>query len=194
MQKILEHYEENRDRFRALDGVVNKAHTAITRGRFTKQAHGLLKSWEDAEDAVQITYTRLLDFVGKGGKIEDKHFDSYFTISLRNAITRVFNHRRGYPESNYEEQIARTLGSDTSEELAQMVWFSDHRTLVDNVIKVEDAIRGFSKKQKDVLSLLLDYQHTVNESAQLLDIPTQDVYNIVRKLKEHVKEVLDVGR
>ena len=183
MQQILEHYERNRDRPRVLANAVEQAYTTMDRGLDTKRAYRILRDWGDAEDAVQLTYQRLLEFVERGSIVVD-NFDGYFAIALRNACIRVKQHKKGLPVSNSEEAIEKVLDipHDVSpQEIAEE--FRDSRIIVDKVV------RRLSQRKQDVLKLIFDYGHTPAEVAQLLDIPVRESYNAMLRLKEGVNKL-----
>lgn len=178
MERLIKHFEKNMDTPRELEDVAHKAFTAIDRGRFTKQAYKQLKNWEDAEDAVQDAYARLLHAIDKG--IEIKKFDHYFTIVLRNAISDVFNKRRGMPDTVHPDTVEKLLEPEECEEVTGKS--------EEDLMTIRQVSKKLNPTYQAIIDLRFSYHHTNEEIVDILEVSPDKVKKAFYFLKKKLGE------
>ena len=181
MERLIEHFEKNRDSPRELADVANKAFTTIDRGYYTKVAYKFFKNWEDAEDAVQDAYTRLLHAINKG--IQIRKFDQYFNIVLRNAINDVFNKRRGMPDTVHPDAVDKVLEPDDLPDPKEV-----EQTTQEELRTIQQVSKDFNPMYKDIIELRFVHQHTSKEIIEVLGVLPNKVKKCLYKLKKALGE------
>ena len=179
MERLVKHYEKNGDTPRELDDVANKAFTTMDRGRFTKQAYKQLKNWEDAEDAVQDAYTRLIGAISRGVKIEK--FDHYFTIVLRNTIDDVFNKRRGMPDTVHPDEVDKVLEPNDLPDPKEV-----NKKTEEELKTILQVSKDFIPVYKDIIELRFVHQHTSKDIIDILGVLPNKVKKALHRLKKAI--------
>lgn len=174
-EAVEEHYKKDCDTLRALTKVDNHSFIAIDRGRYTKQAYKALKCWEDAEDAVQEAYRRILTAVSRGRVIED--IDKYFTIALRSSIIDTINYNRGRPPTVHPDTVDKLEAINEEilsyEEIAEVVKDLTHR---------------FTSREKDILYLRYEENLPYSDIQNILGISKVTVWNALNKLNKAIEK------
>ena len=186
MQAVEEHFTKNMSTTRALDDIKSKAWTAVRRGKWEGQAFKQLKNKEDAEDAVQEAYTRILEREARGGEIKD--LDRYFTIVLRNCISDVHKRNRNTPTTD---------SSDGSEDYnvpeEQKVYLEDELSRSEKIGDIARVTKHFSKVHQDIFELRYVYQHKYKEIMEVLNVSRPMVNKAIVKLNNALKESNEMG-
>lgn len=181
MERLIKHFEEHRDTTRELDDVANKAFTAIDRGYYTKVAYKFFKNWEDAEDAVQDAYARLLYAMDKG--IQIRKFDQYFNIVLRNAINDVFNKRRGMPDTVHPDELEKVLEPDDLPEPKEVAIKTEEELQI-----IEKVSKTLNPTYQDIITLRFFHGHTNEEIVEILGENPNKVKKAIYFLKKKIGE------
>jgi len=180
-EQVVEHFNKGKDSVLALEKVKNKAWTDILRGNYTVMANKQLKCWEDAEDAVQEAYTKVLEQLAKGKEI--KNLNGYFTIVLRHCIVDVYNRNRNRPDADSSD------GSEdynTDEENKEQL--EDYFLRLEELENVEKVLKKFPQHYQDIYKLKYIYEHSAKDIADVLGrglrTVTTALYRMNKKLKE----------
>lgn len=182
--KVEEHFNKHRDVPLALATVKSKAWTDMLRGKHTRYAYKQLKSWQDAEDAVQEAYTRVLEQVGKGKEI--RNLEGYFIIVLRSCIANVFNVNRNKPESDSCEG-----SEDYNIPEDQKEYLEDHFIRLSEIKNIQRISRQLPVHYQDIYTLKFVYEHSYEEIQEVLGVSRHVIKKAVTKLNKRLKEEED---
>lgn len=184
VEQVVEHFKKGKDTIRALDSVANKAWTGIVRGNYVVMANKQLKNWEDAEDAVQGAYTRILEQLAKGKEI--KNLNGYFTIVLRHRIIDIHNSNRNRPDTDSSD------GSEdynTAEEVKEQL--EDHFLRLEELKNVDKVVKQFPLRYQDIYKLKYIYEHSYVDIAEVLGMKVKTVETALYRMNKKLKEERD---
>ena len=144
-------------------------------------AYGLLKDRHLAEDAVQRTFSILIESLQKVNEPICNKTRNYLIIISRNECYKIFNDEKKYVyEDLQEEVIADTYDIELETESR------------DTQIKIMEMIKSMDKKYADVLMLKFFHEYSDKEIAQALNITPENVRVRINrgrnKLKAMIKE------
>jgi RNA polymerase sigma-70 factor (ECF subfamily) len=170
---IEEHFIANKDRLRVRDEPVNGSWIAINRGKLTAYANRRLQNWEDAEDAVQESYSRALQFIPSFNKSLD--FDNWFFIVLTNVVNDMIRNKGSAPEM--VEADDNTLTSEEfiapAEEPFHFMLYSEQDQRMSKVCS------QLSDRDASILSLYYSYGHSAPGIATLLGVNIATVNRVI---------------
>lgn len=178
--QIEEHYKNNSDRLRLRDEALNGAYVASIRGKMSKYAYRMLGNWEDAEDAVQDCYERVLRY--QTTFKEGSDFDSWVWIILINVINNI---RKG--KTNEPTIVEATDNISVDEYLTSSESPEESVTLLKWGKAFDSLSLKLSTRDVSILQLYFLYGHTMPDVSQILDV---NIHTIQRVIHENRKSVI----
>jgi RNA polymerase sigma factor (sigma-70 family) len=181
-KEIEAHWKKNGDKIKFKSK--ETASYDMIRGSLTRYAYGRLKSWQDAEDAVQEAYLHAVTYPPKG---EGHNFGGLYKIWLDQAIfnIRAKNHKRGMVEEeedidNESSGIENTESSELIPE--QAIDISGQTNLI------MDMTDGLKHKPKSIIRLALIFGYEYKEIEKILKVSPKTVDNTLTYFRQKVKE------
>lgn len=170
--QIEQHYKANADHLRVREEVANGAWLAVTRGKLTKYAYRMLGNWEDAEDAVQDCYERVLRYQGsfKG----DKDFEGWVFIILINVVNNIRAGRTNEPDTIEADD---TISSD--EYLAPHDTPEESVSLIRWTAAFDKLCLKLSHRDVSILQLYFLYGHTMPDVSEILGVNLHTVRRVI---------------
>lgn len=183
------HFKEHGDvvQFKQ-DGNPNASYEVI-RGDVTRYAYGLTKDWQDAEDAVQEAYCRILE----RGKEEDLNFGGLFKIILDHTMTDKFRkdavrshiqHEDLYVEGEDEEGPRSVVALAESDEPDPLLML-EFQQKIDFIM---DSSNKMNPKSKGIIRMAYIFGYTHTEIANILNVNRRKVDNLIARFKKKFEE------
>lgn len=148
-----------------------------------KIAYGILNDQSLAEDAVQMSFVKVINNIHK---IDEKNVSktrNFLVIICRNTAITIYNKRRQIDENSTTE-ADREL-EDTKYDPAKIVIDSDSAQLI------YQAVLNLPDMYLDVLILKIYYKYTRDEIAELLDIQPNNVKKRLAVARNKVAQALE---
>lgn len=188
---IERHFQKYGDTIRFKDGGNPNASYDVIRGEATKYAYGRLKSWQDAEDAVQEAYLRLLE----RAKDEKENIGGLFKVILDHIIIDFFRKDTRDEDINVPNDVIAGTDGLTLVDLAEGDELDPAHLLEieERVKEIMDATNKMSPKAKGIVRMSLLFGYTNQEVANLLRISTKKVSNTLEYFHKKYKEVYNGG-
>ncbi len=147
-----------------------------------KVAYNILHNKYDTEDAIQQTIVRIISCIEKIGEAEDKKTRNFIGIICRNIAIDIYNKRKKQIDvcdiSDYE-------GISVDDNDLSLIVVSQ-----DNVEKIERFICSLDKKYQDVLFLRLQYEYSIGEIADILDLSYDNAQKRLERGRNKLKKFL----
>lgn len=163
------------------DGNPNASYEVI-RGDVTRYAYGLTKDWQDAEDAVQEAYTRILE----KGKEDDLNFGGLFKIVLDHTMMDTFRKDKVREHIHEEDDVVPDSGGLTQVALAESEE-ADPLLMVEFQEKINfimDSSNKMNPKSKGIIRMAYLFGYTHTEIASILNVNRRKVDNLVCRFKK----------
>lgn len=180
------HFKEHGDvvKFKE-DGNPNASYEVI-RGDVTRYAYGRLKDWQDAEDAVQEAYARILE----SGKEEGLNFGGLFKIVLDHTMMDMFRKDKVREHINEEDAVVPETNGQSLVELAEGEEVDPLRMLEmqERINFIMEHSNKLSPKSKGIIRMSLIFGYTRAEVATILKIKQHKVANVVAYFRKKLEE------
>lgn len=179
-QEIEAHWDKNGD------GIKFKKKASesydVIRGALTKYAFGRLRSWQDAEDAVQDAYIHVLTYPPQG---DGHNFGGLYKLYLDRSIAAVraarFNRAAVEEEDDIEE--SKTEGKESSDLLPDQAL-----DLVGQTNLIMDMSNILKPKAKAIVRLALIFGYSYREIEKITKADTDTVRNTLTYFRKKIKE------
>lgn len=189
-QEAEKHFREHGDTVQFKEGGNPNASYDVIRGDLTVYAYGRTKDWMDAEDAVQETYARVLEY----GKEDDLNFGGLFKTTLDNEISRQMSKDGRKSDINVDEELyVRDDGDGHVESLVALAESTDADPLQllemqEKVDWIMEKSNGMSIKAKGIIRMTYIFGYTPIEIGKLLNIKPKKVSNTILYFKKQLEE------
>ena len=120
-------------------------------------ALSILKNPADAEDAVDIVFSRLANKFTEISQKNVHDFEGYFVISIRNTSFTMLDKKNNHDKNTVDID-------DVTEELADLALEETSNEILDS------ALERLPSTHKDVITLYYYYEYSCTEIAKILDI------------------------
>jgi len=178
----------------------------IERGKYTKMAYGRLQqNWQNAEDAVNNAYLKILESPPKK-EMDEEEFEAYFTVVLQTTIIDSMKSERQREMSMNNDphkyvqylEVEQESDMDDFSRREEVVALADEETdpesaaLANEMLDIIDgeiARLKFTHRQIVALNVLYGYKpreiHVITG-----DSPTQ-IRKVIQRFRELMKEKLE---
>ncbi|MCC8098298.1 MAG: sigma-70 family RNA polymerase sigma factor, partial [Eubacterium sp.] len=131
-------------------------------------AYDVLKNKSDAEDAVSEAFLKIINNIDKIEGLEDKRTRNFIGIICRNTAVKIYN-------KNKRNKNIQTDGEESH--LPQSCDISDIIISRENLRYVLEYINNMDDKYREVLILKAQFEFSIAEIAEILNINTINEQN-----------------
>ena len=180
------HFREHGDTVKFKEDGNPNASYEVIRGDVTRYAYGRLKDWQDAEDAVQEAYTRILE----SGKEDDLNFGGLFKVVLDHTMMDVVRRDKVREHINEEDEVIPEANGQSLVELAEGEEVDPLQMLEmqERINFIMEQSNKLSPKSKGIIRMSLIFGYTRAEVATILKIKQDKVANVVKYFRTKLKE------
>ena len=149
-------------------------------GKMYHIALSILKNPADAEDAVDIVFSRLAHKFTKFLQKNIHDFESYFVISIRNTSFSLLDKRNNYSKNTVSIE-------DVNEEIAELVLDNTSNEILDS------ALEQLSSIHKDVITLYYFFGYSCAEIARIYGITETTARKRLSYARKSLKKQIEGG-
>lgn len=183
-EAMIEHFKRNRDEFKWMnDGEAGELVCRTVRGPATRHAYRITKNWEDAEDAVQDTYVKLLEVIEETDYSE--YLDALFYAILTNVSKNILRRNRdGVTEEVTESDEAAAMPSEpATEPLRQLLSQEALYSVLEAMSQEPDG------KKREAIELVLVYNLPFKEVSLVVNAHPSTVSRWIEEFRNSVKQI-----
>ena len=140
-------------------------------------ALSILKNPTDAEDAVDIVFSRLANKFTEVSQKNVHDFEGYFVISIRNTSFTMLDKKNNHNKNTVDID-------DVTEELADLVLEETSNEILDSALERLPSIH------KDVITLYYYYEYSCAEIAKILGISEVTARKRLSNAKKALKKLM----
>ena len=142
-------------------------------------AYSVLKNREDAEDAVHQSFLKIANNFTKISSIPRNEIKAYIVIISRNTAINMYNKNKKHAENN-KQLLAETVVDDS---------LSDN----DDADEIKMEIKELPQNYKDVLYLYCLLGFSAKQTAKMLGISVNNVWQRTMRAKQQLLKILKRG-
>ncbi len=182
-EEIKKHWKENGDTLKFKEK--ETASYDVIRGQSVKYAYGRLKSWQDAEDAVQDAYLHALSYPPKEWI---DNFGGLFKLYLDQAIYHVRRGKNNRSRIEEEEVIDDKENSQIDIYPSPDLIPDQVTDIVDQTNLIMDMSDSLKPKQKAIVRLSLIFGYSYREVSGITKSSPKIIDNVLRRFRDKVKK------
>jgi RNA polymerase sigma-70 factor (ECF subfamily) len=148
-----------------------------------KIAYGILKEHQFAQDAVQMTFIRIIENIKKIGEINCNKTKAFVVIICRNISYNIYNKRKHsstLPIDEFDEVMP-----DNSFDLDEQLISRDRLSLLKGKIKL------LYEPYADIITLKYIFEYSEKEISKMLDISEQNVRVRLNRAKNSLIKLIN---
>ena len=137
----------------------------------------LLGNQEDAEDAVQDVFLKLIGNPDRIMRMSEEERKAYLIICVRNQAKTILRRRNLSPELEWEE--------------ARMSHGHREINQIEDILSIKEALAKLPEQQQDILILHYHWGLSFREIAELLDKSVEAVRKMEYRARSELKKKMD---
>lgn len=145
-----------------------------------KVTYNILHNNYDAEDAVQQALLKIIEHLEKINDLEDKKTRNFIGIICRNEAINIYNKSKKIREFEEDADIP-----DENYNVSLIVINKE------NIERIQNFIYSLDKKYQDILLLKSQYDYSINEIADILNIKPKTAQKRLERGRIKIKEFIE---